>query len=454
MPATSAAVELPRSSLARVAELVAAEFGIQARDAHFADLARALEAIRRERGDASPADVAAWLLASPATPEKRDALAHHVTVGETYFFREPKMFEALTHHVLPEIVRRKRDAGVRSLRIWSAGCATGEEAYSIAMTLENMPALDGWDVTISATDINPRFLKTAADAVYPSWSFRGVAPDIQRLYFTAAGKSHALVARMRDRVRFSRLNLARDLQSAAGEFGDFDLIVCRNVLMYFTPAAARAAVGRLAGALARGGWLAVGAAEYSQTMFKDFDQTAVGEALFYRKPPAAAAITLRRRGLERVRKVRSAPRKAQSTETRTTPDVVSRTAARRARAAADRGALADALQWIDRALAADKMDAALHYLHGQILLEAGNDVAAATALDRAIYLRPQFALAHYLRATIAHARGRDARARRHYANALAVLSRRADDDLVEESEGLTVARLSAIIRAASERIAP
>jgi chemotaxis protein methyltransferase CheR len=319
------------------------------------------------------------------------------------------------------------------------------------MTLENVPALDGWDVTVAATDINPRFLKTAAEAVYPSWSFRGVAPDIQRLYFTAAGKSHALVARMRDRVRFSRFNLARDLDSAAGEFGDFDLIVCRNVLMYFTPAAARAAVGRLAGALARGGWLAVGAAEYSQTMFKDFDQTAVGEALFYRKPPAAAAITLQRRVLGRVR---SAPRKAQSTETRTTPDTVSRTAARRARAAADRGALADALQWIERALAADKTDAALHYLHGQILLEAGNDAAAATALDRAIYLRPQFALAHYLRATIAHARGRDARARRHYANALAVLSRRAADDLVEESEGLTVARLSAIIRAASERIAP
>jgi chemotaxis protein methyltransferase CheR len=260
-----------------------------------------------------------------------------------------------------------------------------------------------------------------------------------------------LIARVRDRVQFSQLNLARALPVSV--FGDYDLIVCRNVLMYFTPDAARAAVGRLAAALTRGGWLAVGAAEYSQAMFEDLEQAAVGEALFYRKP-FAAVLPLPRRGPDRPRKIRPVQRKAQSAEVRRAPDVPAQTAAQRARAAADGGALADALQWIDRALAADKTDAGIHYLHGQILLESGNDAAAAAALDRAIYLRPQFALAHYLRATIAQAHGREDRARRHYANALAVLRHHPDDALVDESGGLTVAHLTAIIRAASERIAP
>jgi chemotaxis protein methyltransferase CheR len=391
-------------------------------------------------------------LGSPITAQKLDALARHVTIGETYFFREPATFKLLTREILPDILRQRRSAGLPSLKIWSAGCATGEEAYSLAMSLDSVRSeLDGWDASVLATDVNSHFIQTAHQAMYKPWSFRGVDAKTRRQYFKSIGKAYEVIPEIRRRVSFSHLNLAAD-RYPSQDIRDLDLIVCRNVLMYFAPEAARAAVGRFAAALRPGGWLIVGAAEYSQTLFKDFETVNFGAAFFYRRPPAKAANAPCRAPV-RVRKSRNAPWPIPTPGRAGSGDVAPDVAARLAQTAADRGMRDEALMWANRAIAAHKTDAGLHYLHGQIQLEAGNLHAAAAALDRAIYLKPEFALAHFLRAIVAQAIGREARAQRHFANALAALAPKSADDAVDGADGLTVANLTDMINAAAHQVA-
>jgi chemotaxis protein methyltransferase CheR len=447
---TETAVSLPLEILRAVRELTVAHLGIYYPDSKFDDLTRSLAGIRREMNFPATADLAAWLLAGPITVEKKDVLARHLTVGETYFFREPAMFHALAREVLPDILRQRRAAGSPIVKIWSAGCATGEEAYSLAISLARFKAeLEGWDISISATDINAQSLQAAQQAIYKSWSFRGVDADIKRQFFVPVGKAYQVIADVRRYVSFSQVNLA-SADYPSPDFLDLDLIVCRNVLMYFAPDAARATIGRLKNALKPGGWLAVSAVEYSQALFKDFETVNFGNVFLYRKPLAKTVAAPRREG--RTRNVRQVQRQLPLPAAPVPHDIASTMAARLARVAADRGALSEALSWTRRAIATDKTDAHLHYLHGQILLETGDDRGAAMALDRAIYLRPHFALAHFLRAIIAQTHGHDARAHRHFANARAALRLNAVHDAVDGADGLTVANLTDMIDAAAHRV--
>src|SRR5690606_16517335 len=123
--------------------LVASTLGLHYPPGRWADLERGVRAAAAELGLPGAADGARWLLAEPATREKIDVLAAHLTVGETYFLREPRVFEALEEHVLPDLLRRRR--AERRLRLWSAACCSGEEPYSLAMVLrKHLPGLEGW----------------------------------------------------------------------------------------------------------------------------------------------------------------------------------------------------------------------------------------------------------------------------------------------------------------------
>ena len=152
-----------------------------------------------------------WLASSNPTPAQIRILASHLTVGETYFFRERASFQALEERILPELIA-KRLGRDRRLRIWSAGCCTGEEPYSIAISLDKiLPDSRGWDVSLLATDINQDYLKKAKEAVYGEWSFRDHADASLESYFTKVrGSRDRLVPRIRRRVTFQSLNLAED----------------------------------------------------------------------------------------------------------------------------------------------------------------------------------------------------------------------------------------------------
>lgn len=167
---------LPSLLLSGLSDFVASRMGLHFPKERWRDLEREVTAAARDLDLPDAESCAHWLLSRTLTQSQTEILASHLTVGETYFFREKKSFEILEQHILPELLRSRRGAEQR-LRIWSAGCCTGEEPYSVAMLLERLiPDPEAWHVTLLATDINPRFLRKAAEGVYSEWSFRETPP--------------------------------------------------------------------------------------------------------------------------------------------------------------------------------------------------------------------------------------------------------------------------------------
>ena len=270
--------------LAAVSEFVAQRIGLHFPPERWRDMERGLEAAAREFGLADAETCARALLASPLTHAQLEVLASHLTVGETYFFREKNSFAALEEHIFPELLRARRGAE-RRLRIWCAGCCTGEEPYSVAMLLDRlMPDAEAWNLSILGTDINPRFLKKAAEGVYGEWSFRDTPGWVRERYFTRRRDGrYELQPRIRKRVMFSHLNLADDAYpSLVSNTNAMDVILCRNVLMYFTAEQARQAAANLRRALMSGGWLIVSPTETSNALFAPLSPVQFPGALLYR----------------------------------------------------------------------------------------------------------------------------------------------------------------------------
>jgi chemotaxis protein methyltransferase CheR len=202
-------------------------------------------------------------LADPALGEAEwTALEAEITIGETFFFRYAEQFAALRQTILPELLQRNR--ATRRLRIWSAGCANGSEPYSLAILLHELlgDALPDWRITILGTDLNEASLAAARDAVFSPWSLRGLPAELRERDFTADGRGWRLRPRHRAMVRFQRHNLLDLLEpGAALEMNEFDLVLCRNVLIYFHPETVPRMVHALAERLVPGGWLLLGHAE-------------------------------------------------------------------------------------------------------------------------------------------------------------------------------------------------
>ena len=213
------------------------------------------------------------LVESPqAGAMEMDLLINSVTVSETHFFRDEAQFDAIYSQVLPQIIRRKQ--AIRTLRIWSAGCASGEEPYSLAILLrELLPDVDQWSLTILATDINTASLERARQAVYGNWAFREErAKTLRSRYFVPAPNNRfALTPQVRNMVTFKKLNLVEPCYPAYDtNTMMMDLIICRNVTIYFNEMITRWVVDRFHDSLVDGGWLVVGHSEPSVDIYHRF----------------------------------------------------------------------------------------------------------------------------------------------------------------------------------------
>jgi chemotaxis protein methyltransferase CheR len=214
------------------------------------------------------------------------ALARELTVGETYFFRNNEQFRALAEVVLPE--RMRVDRVPRVLRLLSAGCASGEEAYSMAIVVRESIADPRWEVAIRAVDLNPAALEKAARAHYSSWALRETPPDIQRKWFRPDRGDFVLDGAVRAAVRFGDGNLAGD-DPELWQPGAYDAIFCRNVLMYFAPEQMRAAIARISQSLAPGGFLFLGSAETLRGVSDAFHLRHSHETFYYELKEGGAA---------------------------------------------------------------------------------------------------------------------------------------------------------------------
>jgi len=245
------------------------------------DLARALNRRMKSLGIISYSEYFDALNQSFYEEKELKNLILHLTIGETTFFRSPDQFVALKNYILPRIIEERRGFGAPYLRIWSAGCSTGEEPYSIAIALkESMPDLDRWDVIIHATDINNKFVKFAERGVYPARKVRFVRDELLEKYFRFDGEGYAVDSALKKYMRFDYHNLSSDNYR---QFLGMDIIFCRNVLIYFKRDRIREVIDRLRDVLVENGYLMLG---YSETLFQisdDFASIHHGDAFFYRR---------------------------------------------------------------------------------------------------------------------------------------------------------------------------
>lgn len=249
------------------------------------DLERGIRSAAPEFGFKDTPSCIHWLLSAPLTKSQIEILASHLTIGETYFFRDKKVFEILEQHILPEFLRL-RQASEKRLRIWSAGCCTGEEPYSIAILLSQIiPEWKDWNITILATDINPCFFQKASGGVYNEWSFRETPLWIKERYFERREDGcFEILPFIRKMVTFSYLNLAEDTYpSPFNNTNAMDLIFCRNVLMYFDTEHEKNVIQNLYRSLVEGGWLIVSPSETSHLLFSQFVTVNFPEVVIYKK---------------------------------------------------------------------------------------------------------------------------------------------------------------------------
>jgi len=252
------------------------------------EIRRKLSAAAEERGFAGLEGFVRHLFSHLDPSERLKTLASILTIGETYFFREPESFVAFQQHVLPQVMAYRESQGLRRIRLWSAGCSTGEEAYTLAMvTKEALPSHGQWDFSVMATDINEKALETARKGVYRPWSFRRPLPSPYEKYVESLGLLRCVAENLKAHVTFSVLNLIQDpYPSLWTKTTDLDVIFCRNVLMYFDPEKRRFVLDRLHQALHEAGWLVLGASELPVADANQWEPVPYSGAIFLRKRPS------------------------------------------------------------------------------------------------------------------------------------------------------------------------
>ena len=421
-----------RNEIQDLRDLVQVRTGLILDTHHEEELSAILEEFRASEAELHhPSQATASLADRPVSHPWWQRVVRRLTVGETYFFRNQAHFEALREHVLPALIAARRASGLQQLRIWSAGCATGEEPYSLAILLrELIPDFEAWNITLLATDLNEVFLEEARRGLYRARSFRNETPeDIRARWFTPVDDGYQLHAAIRQMVQFKPLNLVSDVYpSYDSNTMHMDLIVCRNVTIYFEREITRQIVLRFHQALNDGGWLIVGHAEPQVEIYREFKVYNFKNTVFHRKetpalpappmvavqpPEPAPKIALRQ------------PRPAASLRqvARPVADAVPEEDFwRLAKQAADLAKWEEARRWLDKAETQGPFQARVHYLRGLIEIEELKREAAMASFRRAVYCDPQFVLALVALGDVCHSQGAQKEARRHWKRAQGVLS--------------------------------
>jgi chemotaxis protein methyltransferase CheR len=214
-----------------------------------------------------------------------ESLLEQLLTQETSFFRYPAVYEALEKQIVPEIEERKFWQNPRVLRIWSAGCSTGEEPYSIAISLcEALKFTEAWEIEILATDISRRALRHAERGSYGSRTLQSLEPQRVEPYFATAKHGYQVRPRIRKMISFAQMNLIEPVY-----VGKLDCIFCMNVLMYFSEERRRAILQRFYDALEPGGYFFLGHSETLSNVPMKFESVVRGDCRIYRKPSASVA---------------------------------------------------------------------------------------------------------------------------------------------------------------------
>ena len=461
---------ISKDSLSKLSEFIVSRMGLYFPPERWNDLERNIALAAREFEFNDPEAFIQWLVTSEINMENMEILTSHLTINETYFWREPCVFEALTETILPEIMRLKEN-GEKRLRIWSAGCSTGEEPYSLAIALHKaIPKIQDWNITILATDINPRILKQAAAGIYREWSFRDSPGWLKKKYFHVRpdGKFE-IDPDIRKIVRFAYLNLVEDVYpSPVNNTNAMDIIFCRNVLMYFVPGRIKQAAHNLYKSLVEGGYFMVSDGEFSQELFPQFNSINFSGAFVYRKDnPEYISSSVSSVSVESSQNISIHHQWEQAvlpvfpvleqesisfkilpeTENLVMPEAPKTSVTLSVRALANQGKLKEALDLCEKAIIEEKLNPVLYYLKAAILQELSRDEEAITSLKKSLYIDPNLVLAHFTLGNIMIKQGNIQAAKKGFNNALALLGILKQDDILPESDGITAGRFKEILNA-------
>ena len=220
------------------------------------------------------------LRAMRKTNVEYEALLEGLLTQETSFFRYPAVYEALEKRLLPELHAKKFWNSPRTLRVWSAGCSTGEEPYSIAITLaDTLSFADAWNVEILASDVGRQALKLAERGIYSGRTLGSVSEKQLAAHFNAVAGGYQIKPRLRKMISFAQMNL-----SSAVYVGRMDIIFCMNVMIYFSEERRQMLVQRFYDSLEPGGYLFIGHSESISKMPVKFQAIVLNDCILYRKP--------------------------------------------------------------------------------------------------------------------------------------------------------------------------
>jgi chemotaxis protein methyltransferase CheR len=396
-------------ALSEIARMIQRESGIELKPSQLPSLQAAIA--RVDRGLTAEA-----LLDRAYSTEVLRQLIDEITIRETFFFRHRSELDAIDWYSLLDAARA---GGSGVVRVWVAGCASGEEAYTVAILACEAFACPSPPVRVLATDIAPTALEQAAAGRYGERAMRTVHAGLRERYFTGEPGATCVGERLRGLVEFARHNLVRDPAPPAGE-QPFDVILCRNVLIYFDRPTVERVLGRLEGALAPAGLLLLGAADRLSGQSLPVSRA--------RRPGGSDSGAPRARAPLRETRVRSRGRNADANPTRSsrasgqaerTPRNPGSTLAD-AVSAADRGQLELAVRIARDVLVEDPLSAQAHFIRGVAELARGDARAAMEPLRRALYIDPNFGLAAFKLACAHDALGESGPARRAYERTLRI----------------------------------
>ncbi len=408
-------------------------------------------------------------------------LVEEVTIGETYFFREPEQFAFLRDVVLPEVVSRRQQG---LLRLWSAGCASGEEAYSLAILSHELGLAQRTSVV--ATDISRRALGDARLGRYRAWSLRGTSVDRVRPHLVEPpsavdlsdpareAASLQLGVALRSRVRFAELNLVEaSYPSPANGIRDFDVVLCRNVLIYFDRPTVERVARRLYDSLAEGGWLIAASSDPPLSQLAPFVAVVTESGVFYRKlerPSTmssavarggrASAVDAPENGAEYLPPaspvapavgVRHEPPSLSGIAV-VPPPVADR--ATRIRELANRGDLIGAARVAEERFTREPLGATGSFVYASVLRELSRDREAARALEQALYLEGNFVAAHLALGMVRCKLDDQPGARRSFQTVLRLCAPLDRAAIIPFSDGACAGHVARVAAAELERLGP
>lgn len=379
-----------------VLELVQQRFGIRDSDYGASRIDAAVQAVLPTSGF-SQVDQLLGSVTTESTPRWLFDLVQHLTVGETYFLRDAAQIAALRMTVLPEVLERRKSD--RRLRMWSAGCSTGEEVYTLAMLLQERDLRPDWDISLVGTDVNRESLRIARAATYPAWSFRSTPESVRERFFEPVAGDWRVREPVRGMARFAWVNLGSELLMPP--ITDADLVVCRNVTIYFDDAATQRLYRALISALAPGGWLILGSSDPLPADTGKLERVEAADTVLWRRLPAV--------NQERPKSVPPSTASSRGVPPRyVAPRVV---------------------------VPGNELEA------GLLALEAGSARSALEWLRRATFRQPDSALAQFALARAYVALGDRARAQAALVHTRRLLVHHAADELVPGSDSMAVETL-------------